>query len=214
MSATAHTLIDAAASSLGIPLALAQSAKLVAYVELVVRWNRFANLTGAQAADEFAGKFIADALAVAAHVKGPLVADLGSGSGLPGLVLAILRPDWQVALVEARARRARFLQQVRIELALPNVEVVQSRIEHWYPEVLPDTIVCQAVGSLAMILSLTAHLQTPSSQILALKGRLPLDELQELGPAAGACDPRPLCVPGWQERHVVVIDCGRLGRAD
>jgi len=91
---------------------------------------------------------------------------------------------------------------------------VQSRIEHWYPEVLPDTIVCQAVGSLAMILSLTAHLQAPSSQILALKGRLPVDELQELGPAAGACDPRPLCVPGWQERHVVVIDCGRLGRAD
>ena len=113
MSATAHTLIDAAASSLGIPLAPEQSAKLLAYVELVVRWNRFANLTGAQVADEFAGKFIADALAVAAHVQGPLVADLGSGSGLPGLVLAILRPDWQVALVEARARRARRRERAR-----------------------------------------------------------------------------------------------------
>jgi 16S rRNA (guanine527-N7)-methyltransferase len=66
---------------------------------------------------------------------------------------------------DPRARRARFLQQVRIELALPNVEVVQARIEHWHPEMLPDTIVCQAVGSLAMILSLTAAISWGQSRI-------------------------------------------------
>jgi len=184
--------------------------QLAAYADLVVRWNRHANLTGAQTAAEFAGKFIADALAVAPHVKGPLVADLGSGNGVPGVVLAILEPTHQVFLIEARARRARFLEQVRIELGLANIVVVHDRIENWRPEILPDTVVCQAVGSLDFLLEATAALHSDRCQLLALKGRAPATEIAALGAAAAACQVLRLAVPGWQERHLVIIDCGKL----
>jgi len=103
-----------AATVLGVSLTETQLEKLACYAGLVVRWNKFANLTGARDELAFAHKFIADALAVARFVRGPMVADLGSGSGLPGIVLAILEPAWQLVLVEARSRRARFLSQVRI----------------------------------------------------------------------------------------------------
>ena len=200
-------------AALGVPLTEAQIEKLARYAGLVVRWTKFANLTGARDEMAFARQFIADALAVARFVRGPVVADLGSGSGLPGIVLAILEPAWQLVLVEARARRARFLAQVQIELALDNVQVAATRIEHWQPTQLPDTIVCQAVGTLSLILSLTAHLHASGTRILALKGQFPGDELAELGQLAAACDVHELEVPGWEKRHLVVIDCGRLARA-
>ena len=202
-----------AATVLGVSLTEAQLEKLACYAGLVVRWNKFANLTGARDELAFAHKFIADALAVARFVRGPMVADLGSGSGLPGIVLAILEPAWQLVLVEARSRRARFLSQVRIELALDNVQVAATRIEHWQPLQLPDTIVCQAVGTLSLILSLTAHLHAPDTRVLALKGQFPGDELAELGERAAACEVRELAVPGWAQRHLVTIDCGRLAPA-
>lgn len=211
---SAEAVIAAAAAGLRLELQPAQLARLAAYAALVVHWNRYANLTGASSAEDFARKFVADALAVAPFVQGPLLADLGSGNGLPGLVLAILNPAWHVVLVEPRGRRARFLQQARIDLALTNVEVVQARMEHWHPVALPDTLVCQAVGSLAMIVALTGHLQSSKCRILCLKGRSPEAEVAELGCAAGACIVHPLAVPGWQDRHLVVIDCARLPPPD
>lgn len=207
-------IILAAATSLGLPLTPAQGAVLATYAGLVVHWNRHANLTGAQTAEDFARKFVVDALAVAPFVRGPLLADLGSGNGLPGLVLAIVDPTLQVALVEPRGRRARFLQQARIDLGLENVAVVQARMEQWQPLALPDTLVCQAVGSLGKILALSAHLQGPGTHVLALKGRSPDAEIAELGAAASACVVHALVVPGWDERHLVVIDCARLARPD
>ena len=209
-ASSARAALEDAARALAIPLTDLQFAKLTAYAELVLRWNKFANLTGARDAASFARKFIADALAVEAFVRGERIADLGSGAGLPGVVLAILAPTRQVVLVEARARRARFLAQVRIELGLDNVEVAGTRIEQWAPALLPDTIVCQAVGSLGLILSLTAHLHTPTTRVLALKGQAPTVELAELGSRAAACTVHEIMVPGWQARHVVAIDCGHL----
>lgn len=119
--------MEDAARALAISLSHEHREKLAAYAELVLRWNRFANLTGAPDAPSFVRKFIADALAIAPFVQGERVADLGSGAGLPGVVLAILAPARQAVLVEARARRARFLRQVSIELGLENVEVVGTR---------------------------------------------------------------------------------------
>ncbi len=212
--ADSANVIATAAAALGLALSDAQCAALAGYAALVVNWNRYSNLTGAQTAGDFAGKFIADALAIAPFVRGPVVADLGSGNGLPGLVLAILEPAWRVVLVESRGRRARFLQQARIDLGLQNVEVVQARIEDWHPQALPRTVVCQAVGSLGMILALTGHLHSPDCRILALKGRSPAAELAELGATASACAVHPLAVPGWQDRHLVVVDCARLPSRD
>ena len=211
---TPETLIQEGAQALGQPLADTQRQLLARYCELVIKWNRVANLTGARRATDFARKFVVDALAVRPFVDGRQVADLGSGAGLPGMVLAMVIPETLFHLVEPRARRARFLEQARIELGLSNVEVHCARIEDWTPAIAVDAVICQAVGSLDYILRTTRHLQGAQTRILALKGQAPLAELAELGPAAAACDVIRLEVPGWSDRHLVRIDCGRLPPAD
>jgi 16S rRNA (guanine527-N7)-methyltransferase len=207
---TPETLIRDGARALGQTLEPARLHLLARYCELVIKWNRVANLTGARRATDFARKFVVDALAVRPHVEGAQVVDLGSGAGLPGMVLAIVMPDTHFHLVEPRARRARFLEQARIELGLSNVAVHCVRIEDWQPAVPIDAIICQAVGSLAFMLEATAHLHGRRARILALKGLAPDAELAELGPAAEACGTIRLEVPGWAARHLVCIDCARL----
>lgn len=207
---TPASIIAEGAAALGLQLDAPTTGLLARYSELVIKWNRVANLTGARRATDFARKFVVDALAVAPWVEGPQVADLGSGAGLPGMVLAILKPDLRFHLVEPRARRARFLEQARIELGLGNVEVHCARIEDWTPPVPVDEIICQAVGSLSYILGVTAHLHGHRAKVLALKGQRPVAELAALGPAADACETLRLKVPGWAERHLVRVDCSRL----
>ncbi len=211
---TPETLILDGARALGQPLDEAQAKLLARYSELVIKWNRVANLTGVRRATDFARKFVVDALAVRPFVDGRQVADLGSGAGLPGMVLAIVMPDTVFHLVEPRARRARFLAQARIELNLPNVEVHCARIEDWTPEAPVDAIICQAVGALDYVLRMTRDLQGGQTRILALKGQAPLAELAALGPVAAACELIRLEVPGWSDRHLVRIDCVRLPPAD
>lgn len=208
---TVEEILDEGARALGLALEPAQLARLARYAELVVKWNRVANLTGARRSDEFARKFVLDALAVAPHVAGRTVADLGSGAGLPGMVLAIVQPHARFHLVEPRARRARFLEQARIELGLDNVQVHCARGEDWRPPVAPDIVICQAVGTLAYLLRVTAGLRAPGTCLLALKGQRPTAEIAALGPDSAACEVTALSVPGWSARHLVRIDCARLG---
>jgi len=209
-AATVEAIVADGARALGRPLEAAQIDGLARYAALVAKWNRVANLTGAQDAAEFARKFIVDALAVRPWIEGREVADLGSGAGLPGMVLAIVLPEVRFHLVEPRARRARFLAQARIELGLANVQVHCARGEDWQPPIELDTLLCQAVGSLNYVLRATAGLHRHRARLLALKGQLPHDELAALGPDAAACEVIPLAVPGWTARHLVRIDCARL----
>lgn len=208
---TVETIIADGARALGQTLDAATLARLARYAALVIKWNRVANLTGARRAEDFARKFIVDALAVVPHVGEGRLADLGSGAGLPGMVIAIVRPGLQCALLEPRARRARFLEQARIELGLDNVEVHCVRGEDWQPAAPLDAIVCQAVGSLEFLLRTTAALRSSRTQLLALKGQWPGAELEALGADAAACEVIPLTVPGWAARHLVRIDGARLG---
>ena len=121
-----------------------------------------------------------------------------------------LKPGIHFHLVEPRARRARFLEQARIDLGLGNVQVHCARIEDWTPPVPVDAIICQAVGSLSYILGVTAHLHGHRAQVLALKGQRPAAELAALGPAAEACETIRLKVKGWAERHLERVDSSRL----
>lgn len=199
-------------NAVGYPLGAGELRQLSRYCAAVIKWNRFANLTGARDEDDFARRFVVDAVAIRPYLQGRLIADFGSGAGLPGIVLAILAPDVTFHLVEARARRARFLERTRIELGLKNVEVHATRIERWVPPSPVDAVVCQAVGSLAFILEATSRLQRDGVILLALKGQAPLAELDALGPSAAACEKIRLEVPGWGERHLIRIDCARLPR--
>ncbi len=202
--------IAAAARAGGLAPDPRREGLLAAYVELVFKWQRVMNLTAAHSRIDFASRHVADCLAVLPHVRGPFVVDAGSGNGLPGVVLAIAEPAWRVHLVDARQKRTRFLEQVRIELALPNLAVSCARLEAWTPPGPPDTVICRAYGSLERFIADSARLHHAGCRLLAMKGQPPDDELAALGPAAAACSTVPLAVPGWTERHLVIVDCARL----
>jgi 16S rRNA (guanine527-N7)-methyltransferase len=197
--------IRAAGERVALPLSDAQQALLGRYVELLFKWNRITNLIGPSEVVEFVEKHLTDCLSVARFVRGATLVDVGSGAGLPGLVLACIKPELRVFLVETRAKRARFLETARIALALPNVEVVTSRIEHWQPTLVIDTLICRAFGTLAEFVRVTAQLQQPGCRLLAMKGQDPVAELAGLATDAFEYKVHTLDVPGWRTRHLVEL---------
>jgi 16S rRNA (guanine527-N7)-methyltransferase len=167
-----------------------------------------ANLTGADSALAFAREQVVDSLAVVPHVGAGRLLDVGSGNGLPGIVLAIARPALAVTLLEPRAKRARFLTQVRIELGLANVEVVCARVEDHHPLQAYDTLIARAFAALPDFVAATRHLLRPGTRLLAMKGQLDARELAACGLPLAALKTLTLNVPGYAERHLVMVDAG------
>ncbi|MSR15272.1 MAG: 16S rRNA (guanine(527)-N(7))-methyltransferase RsmG [Gammaproteobacteria bacterium] len=199
-------VITDAAAAVGVALSRAQSDLLMHYTELVFKWNRIANLTGAKSSEDFIIRHIADCLTIVPYVVGTQVLDLGSGAGLPGIVLACVTPNKEITLVEPRGKRARFLEQVRIELALRNVEVAAVRLENWQPDRPVDTFICRAFGSLSEFLAATHAGQTLGCRLIAMKGRDPAPELAAIDSTAYRTEVQSLTVPGWESRHLVICD--------
>ena len=154
-----------------------------------------------------------DSLAVLPHLPLPAtarVADAGSGAGLPGIPLALAKPQWQVALIEANQKKAAFLRQATIELALSNVEVHEGRIEAWRPPGGFGLVISRAFRRLADFVATCRHLVTPSGMLAAMKGKHPEAELAEL-PAGVDCKAViALEVPFLKaERHLVLCELGK-----
>lgn len=199
--------IHAAGEAVSCSLSTPQTALLAQYVELVYKWNRIANLTGVSGAFEFVSRHLTDCLSILPFVSGSTLVDVGSGAGLPGFVLACVRPHWCVYLVEPRAKRARFLDHARLALALPKVEIVASRVEHWQPPRRIETIVCRAFGTVQDFVRVTSTLQTPGCRLLAMKGQDPARELAGMDRRGLDSHVHKLTVPGWRDRHLVVLEC-------
>lgn len=180
------------------------AARLAAYVELLERWNRRFNLTGSRAALEIVARHVLDCAAVTAHIDADPVLDLGSGAGLPGLVLAVLNPARRFVLLDSVGKKVRFLEHARDVLGIENVEVVQARAEAHRPPAPYPTIISRACGDLAVLVRLVRPLLAPDGALLAMKGRL---RPEELGALAGLrWEARRLAVPGLAaERHLVVV---------
>lgn len=143
---------------------------LIIYVLLLQRWNITHNLTAVRDPLEMIPRHILDSLAVMPFLDGEKVADIGSGAGLPGIPLAICRPQQVFTLVEPASKRVAFLRTVLAELDLPNVQIAPLPSENYQPGVLPDRIVSRATAPLARLDEMTIHLQGPQSSVLALKG--------------------------------------------
>ncbi len=201
-------VIGAGATQLGIALDEAQLARLAAFASLLARWNATHNLTAIRGADDMLTHHLLDSLALVPHVirvtagAAARVLDVGSGGGLPGMVLAISAPQARVTLVDAVQKKCAFLTQARLELGLGNVEVVHSRVEAL--RVPPfDVIVSRALSTLAQFVAWTRHLLKPGGCWLAMKGGLPAEEVSELPPGVRA-EVIPLQVPGLkQQRHLI-----------
>ena len=198
--------LSAAAAGYGVPLSEHQLEQLERYIAMVMSWGRVANLTGAGSALAFAREQVVDSLAVVPHVGHGRLLDVGSGNGLPGVVIAIARPDLAVTLLEPRAKRARFLTQVRIDIGLANVEVVCARVEDHRPAVRYDSLIARALAALPDFLAVTRGLRGPGTRLLAMKGQLLQAELEACALPAKALNIINLKVPGYAERHLVVIE--------
>ncbi len=196
--------IEVSARGVGIALSHLQSTKLACYTELVFKWQRLTNLIGVREPDEFVARHLADCLTVLPYLQGPRVADIGSGAGLPGIVVACVREDLEVFLLEPREKRARFLEVARIELALPHVQVICARAEDWRPALTLTTLMARAVTNIPRLLDAVAHLAVQGQRVIAMCGEAPAPTV--VAAPRDVLNVVPLAVPGWRTRHLAIID--------
>ena len=192
--------------SLGCLMDAPQLEQLETYVDLLIKWNKTYNLTAIRAHDDILPLHLFDSLAVGPYVKGGHVLDVGSGGGLPGIPLAILQPDRKFTLLDTVGKKTRFMQQVVIELKLPNVSVVQARVESWSPEKQFDAIISRAFASVQDFVTLTAKHLLPQGSFYAMKGRYPKEELLALPQGYGVVAEHKLEIPQLDaERYLIEI---------
>lgn len=202
---TLHAVLADGVRSLNLDLPDALLARQLDYLELLIRWNRRFNLTAVREPRDMVVRHLLDSLAVLPHVAGPTLADLGSGAGLPGLPLALARPDLHVTLVDSNGKKARFLRAVQREMGLDNVAVAQMRVEAMQGNF--DCLTTRAFASVADMLRWGGHLLAPGARLLALKGRLSEPEVDGIEPPFRLRNALPLSIPGLDAaRHVLIID--------
>ncbi|MGE6793904.1 16S rRNA (guanine(527)-N(7))-methyltransferase RsmG [Pseudomonas guineae] len=196
------------ARELGVELSVEQHEQLLAYLALLIKWNKAYNLTAVRNPDEMVSRHLLDSLSVTDHVReaGDNWLDVGSGGGMPGIPLAILFPERQFTLLDSNGKKTRFLTQVKLELKLANLQVIHSRVEDYRPDVPFSGICSRAFSSLEDFSNWTRHLGDNHSQWLAMKGVHPDDELQALPADFRLAATHVLKVPGCQgQRHLLIL---------
>jgi 16S rRNA (guanine527-N7)-methyltransferase len=184
----------------------AYAAPLLAYLALLARWNRTYNLTAIRDPREMVVRHLLDSLAMRAHIRSGTLADLGTGPGLPGIPLAITRPQLQVTLVESNGKKARFLREALRQLGLRNARVAESRAEAVDEPAAYAYLTARALDTLQGIIGVGGHLLQPGGSLLAMKGVHPHEEIAQLPAGWQLQSVVPLQVPGLTgERHLVVV---------
>ena len=172
---------------------------------MLQRWNRSYNLTAVRDPAGMITRHLLDSLSILPWVPGRRLLDAGTGAGLPGIPLAIARPDLDVTLLDSSGKKVRFLNNLRRELGLQNVHPVQARLEEYDPPAHFDAIVSRAFASLVAFAEAARHLADKAS-LLAMKGRYPAAELEHLPDWVQLHSVEKLEVPGLQEdRHLVIM---------
>lgn len=170
--------LDRGIKALGIALDTAAQDKLVQYLELMHKWNKVYNLTAIRDMQQMVSHHILDSLAVIPYLWPKNWLDVGCGGGLPGIVLAICRPDWEFTLIDSNSKKTSFVQQAVIELGLKNVKVICGRVEEITGNQY-DGIISRAFAEVADFVKLTRHLLHDQGKWAAMKGA-PEEELKNL----------------------------------
>ncbi|MEX3981679.1 16S rRNA (guanine(527)-N(7))-methyltransferase RsmG [Paraburkholderia sp. EG287A] len=206
-------LLKEGAEALGVELSERQHEQLLDYVTLLAKWNAVYNLTAIRDPRQMLIQHILDSLSIVPHLPTraeATVLDVGSGGGLPGIVLAIVRPDWQVTLNDIVQKKSAFQSQAKAELGLANLSVVTGRVESLRPGIEVskkfDLIVSRAFADLADFVTLARHLVADGGAIWAMKGVHPEGEIERLPAGTRALNTIRLSVPMLDaERHLTEV---------
>lgn len=191
--------------ALTIPEAVQQ--QLLQYVALLDKWNKVYNLTALREPARMIGTHILDSLAVLPHIgDAQRLLDVGTGGGLPGIVLAITRPDIHVTMLDSLQKKTTFVRQAINELGLTNATVVCERVENFQPEQKFDVVISRAFAELADFIHGAAHLLGDNGRILAMKGVHPQAEIERAPGTHRVESVIELAVPAVEgQRHLVVL---------
>jgi 16S rRNA (guanine527-N7)-methyltransferase len=209
---TLEQQLTAGIAALDLALPAGAEARLLAYLALLDKWNRVYNLTAVREVERMVGHHLLDSLAAVPFFLGGgsdliRVLDVGSGGGLPGIPLAIARPQLQVTLIDSIAKKTAFLLQVKAELGLANLNVVSGRVEDYRPETGFDAITSRAFSDLKEFVTLTRHLLRPAGRWLAMKGLMPHEEIASLPDWVKVSANNVLVVPGLEaSRHLIILE--------
>lgn len=199
-------LFQSGIGELDLHLSPLATSSLMAFIQLLLKWNRAYNLIGTDDPEIILTEHVLDSLTIAPYIKNQRIIDVGTGAGFPGIPLAIAFPAKQFVLLDSVGKKIRFLIQAVSELKLQNVEVVQSRVETYSPSKCFDHVVLRAFGTISDIIKKTKHLLCPNGSWLMMKGVYPETEMAKLPYEAKVY---PLKIPGvTKTRHLVCIEKG------
>ena len=183
-----------------------QFEQLLTYISLLHKWSKTYNLTAIKDPMELVSLHLLDSLAILPHLVGGRFIDVGSGAGLPGVPLAIMRPQNHFALLDSNGKKTRFLFQARTQLKLTNTIEVNARAEEYTPELKFDAVLTRAFSDLPTMLQNCHHLIKENGLFLAMKGKWPQRELDHMPDGYRLLRTEKLCIPGVEgERHLIII---------
>jgi 16S rRNA (guanine527-N7)-methyltransferase len=202
------TQIAEGLAAMGVDLPPASRERLEQHLHLIAKWNRVHNLTAVRETEQMVVLHLLDSLSVLPYLESARsMLDVGTGPGLPGIPLAIVRPDARVTLLDSSHKKCAFLQQAKTELGLDNVEVVCDRVENWRPEARFDAVVSRAFSDLGDFVAQAQHLVAPGGQLIAMKGVYPFDEIARVPATHRVARVLELHVPTLDaKRHLVFVE--------
>jgi len=193
-----------AAAQLGVTLSGTDAARLLTLLDELARWNRRFNLTAITERSAMVTHHLLDSLAIHPDLQGVRIADVGTGAGFPGLPLAVVNPQRQFTLIDATAKKIRFVAHAAELLALGNVTALHARVEQMRVETPFDTVVARAFAPLPKLLPAVAPICGPGTQVLAMKGKWPDAELAALPGGWRVDHSRELIIPGLDAARCVI----------
>ena len=194
-------------AAMGTPLPEGAIDRLAQYLRLLEKWNRVHNLTAIREPEQMVTLHVLDSLSILPYVASARsLVDVGTGAGLPGIPLALARPDLSVTLLDSSHKKATFLEQARLELKLENIAVACERVERWHPQAKFDAVVSRAFAELADFVQGARHLVAPEGTLLAMKGVHPFEEIARLPATCRLDRVVELTVPTLEaKRHLVLL---------
>lgn len=193
------------AKSMGVELTEPDAARLEQLLDELERWNRTYNLTAITTREDMVTHHLLDSLAVNPELQGTTIADVGTGAGFPGLPLAVLNPGRRFTLIDSAGKKIRFVSHAAHALGLTNVEGLHARVESLRPEKPFDTVVTRAFAPLPEMLEKVAPLCGPATQVLAMKGKWPREEIAGLPLGWRVVRSRDLAIPGLKESRCAIV---------